>query len=82
MPAPAPVAVESVEKPVVVPPDAIVAKTASGRTVILPKPPTVERKMPDFNKALDPKAVRDESDIYRKPVEQKTRFEDWTPGKK
>ena len=38
--------------------------------------------MPDFNKALDPKAVRDESDIYRKPVEQKTRFEDWTPGKK
>jgi hypothetical protein len=34
--------------------------------------------MPTFEHALEPKRVVDESDAYSKPVEQKTRYEEWT----
>jgi hypothetical protein len=34
--------------------------------------------MPTFENALEPKKVVDESDAYSKPVEQKTRYEEWT----
>jgi ATP-dependent RNA helicase RhlB len=37
----------------------------------------IQRKMPTFENALDPKTVRDESDVYIKPVEQKAPVEEW-----
>ena len=53
-----------------------VVKTASGKDVIL-RTDRVERKMPTFDKAFEPKKEVDESDAYAQPVEQKTRFEEW-----
>ena len=54
-----------------------VVKTASGKDVVL-RTDIVEREMPTFDKALEPKKEVDESDAYAKPVEQKTRFEEWS----
>ena len=53
-----------------------VVKTASGKDVIL-RTDRVERVMPTFDKAFEPKKEVDESDAYAQPVEQKTRFEEW-----
>jgi len=56
-----------------------VVKTASGKDVIL-RTDRVEREMPTFEKALEPKKDVDESNAYAQPVEQKTRFEEWNLG--
>ena len=53
-----------------------VVKTASGKDVVL-RTDRVEREMPTFDKAFEPKKEVDESDAYAQPVEQKTRFEEW-----
>ena len=53
-----------------------VVKTADGKDVIL-RTDRVEREMPTFDKAFEPKKEVDESDAYAQPVEQKTRFEEW-----
>jgi len=59
--------------------EAIVVKNASGREGIVAVKPDVEpRKLPTFEHALEPKKVVDESDVYSKPVEQKTRFDEWS----
>ena len=47
-----------------------------GRDVIL-RTDRVEREMPTFDKAFEPKKDVDESNAYAQPVEQKTRFEEW-----
>ena len=53
-----------------------VVKTADGKDVIL-RTDHVEREVPTFDKAFEPKKEVDESDAYAQPVEQKTRFEEW-----
>ena len=53
-----------------------VVKTADGKDIIL-RTDRVEREMPTFDKAFEPKKEVDESDAYAQPVEQKTRFEEW-----
>ena len=68
------------EKPARAPnPSAVIGKTANGRSVELPEMKPVEREMPSFDSAFEKKTQRDESKIYSEPVEQQTRFEDWTP---
>ncbi|MCQ2389173.1 MAG: hypothetical protein MJ138_05620, partial [Kiritimatiellae bacterium] len=59
--------------------EGIVVKNAAGKEGVFtfkaedPAP----RKLPTFENALEPKKVVDESDVYAKPVEQKTRYEEW-----
>ena len=53
-----------------------VVKTADGKDVIL-RTDRVEREMPTFDKAFEPKKEVDESNAYAQPVEQKARFEEW-----
>ena len=53
-----------------------VVKTADGKDVIL-RTDHVEREVPTFEKAFEPKKEVDESDAYAQPVEQKARFEEW-----
>ena len=53
-----------------------VLKTADGKDVIL-RTDHVEREVPTFEKAFEPKKEVDESNAYAQPVEQKTRFEEW-----
>jgi len=58
------------------------ATTASGAPAVL-KDNHPDRPLPKFEHALDPKAPPpDESDIYSKPVEQKTRTEEWNVTEK
>ena len=53
------------------------AVTGDGRPAVL-KVDAPNRKLPTFEHALDPKAPPpDESDVYSKPVEQKSRTEEW-----
>ncbi len=56
-----------------------VVKTASGKDVIL-RADRVDRAMPTFEKALEPKKEIDESNAYEQPVDQKSRFEEWNVG--
>ena len=60
--------------------EGIVVKNAAGKEgiVAIDENAPLQRKMPTFEKALEPKTVVDESDAYSKPVEQKTRYEEWT----
>jgi len=60
--------------------EGIVVKNAAGKEgiVAIDENAPLQRKMPTFEKALDPKPVVDESDAYSKPVEQKTRYEEWS----
>jgi hypothetical protein len=55
-------------------------KNAAGKEgiVAIKEDEPLKRKMPTFEKALEPKKVVDESDAYSRPVEQKTRYEEWT----
>jgi len=59
--------------------EGIVVKNAAGKEGVFtlkvddPQP----RKLPTFENALEPKKVVDESNAYAKPVEQKTRYEEW-----
>ncbi len=53
------------------------AVTASGAPAIL-KEDAPQRELPKFEHALDEKAPPpDESDVYSKPVEQKSKLEEW-----
>ena len=53
------------------------ATTASGAPAVL-KEDAPMRTLPKFENALEPKAPPpDESDVYSKPVEQKTKLEEW-----
>ena len=55
------------------------AGTASGRPAVLRICDTPCRPTPSFENALDPKAPPpDESDVYSKPVEQKSKTEEFT----
>jgi hypothetical protein len=60
--------------------EGIVVKNAAGRegVIAIKENEPLQRKMPTFEHALEPKRVVDESDAYSKPVEQKTRYEEWT----
>ena len=60
--------------------EGIVVKNAAGKEgiVAIDENAPLQRKMPTFEKALEPKTVVDESDAYSKPVEQKTRYEEWS----
>ncbi len=64
--------------------DGIVVKNASGREGVAAavNDKFVPRPVAQFDdKALEAKPeLRDESDAYTKPVDQKTRFEEWKPG--
>jgi ATP-dependent RNA helicase RhlB len=51
-------------------------RTASGREAFISED-AVQRKMPTFENALEKKPLRDESDVYIKPVEQKKDLEEW-----
>lgn len=52
--------------------------SASGRVGVV-SDAAYQRPQPNFENALEPKKTVDESNIYAKPVEQKTRFEEWKP---
>ena len=53
------------------------AHTANGTPAVL-KVDAPKRELPKFEKALDPKpAPPDESEVYSKPVEQKSKTEEW-----
>ena len=60
--------------------EGMVVKNAAGKEgiVAMKEDDTLQRKMPTFENALEPKKVVDETDAYSKPVEQKTRYEEWT----
>ena len=60
--------------------EGMLVKNAAGKegVVAIDEKAPLQRKMPTFEKALEPKAVVDESDAYSKPVEQKSRFEEWS----
>ena len=60
--------------------DGIVVRNAAGKEgiVAIDQNAPMQRKMPTFEKALEHKAVVDESDAYTKPIDQKARFEEWT----
>lgn len=60
--------------------DGMIVRNAAGKEgiVAIDEKEPLQRKAPDFEKALDPKAPVDESDAYSKPIEQKTKFEEWS----
>ena len=60
--------------------EGMVVKNAAGKEGIISirEDEPLRRKMPTFENALEPKKVVDESDAYSKPVEQKSRYEEWT----
>lgn len=60
--------------------DGMIVRNAAGKEgiVAIDEKEPLQRKAPDFEKALDPKEPVDESDAYSKPVEQKTKFEEWS----
>ena len=58
----------------------LAVKTAAGKTGFV-RDDAIVRKEPNLENALDPKPVADESDAYVKPIEQKTRLEEWAPEK-
>jgi ATP-dependent RNA helicase RhlB len=51
-------------------------RNAAGREAFI-SDEVVQRKMPTFENALEVKPMRDESDVYIKPVEQKKELEEW-----
>ena len=54
------------------------AVTGNGRQAHLNTDNPLQRPLPKFESALDPKAPPpDESDVYSKPVEQKQKLEEW-----
>jgi superfamily II DNA/RNA helicase len=60
--------------------EGMVVKNAAGKegVVAMKESEPLQRKMPTFENALEPKKVVDETDAYSKPIEQKTRYEEWT----
>jgi hypothetical protein len=60
--------------------EGMVVRNAAGKegVVAIKETEPLQRKMPTFENALEPKRVVDESNAYSKPVDQKTRYEEWT----
>ena len=60
--------------------EGMIVKNAAGKegVVSIDEKEPLQRPMPTFENALEPKRIVDESDAYSKPVEQKTRFEEWS----
>ena len=60
--------------------EGMLVKNGAGKEgiVAIDEKDILQRKMPTFEKALEPKKVVDESNAYAKPVEQKTRYEEWS----
>ena len=60
--------------------EGILVKNAAGKEgiVAIDENAPLQRPTPTFEKALEPKKVVDESDAYSKPVEQTTRYEEWS----
>ena len=60
--------------------DGMIVKNAAGKegVVAIDENAPLQRKMPTFEKALEPKKVVDESDAYLKSVDQKDHFEEWS----
>ena len=60
--------------------EGMVVRNAAGKEgiVAMKEDAPLQRKLPTFEKALEPKREVDESDAYSKPVEQTARFEEWT----
>ena len=56
------------------------AVTGSGQPAFI-RTDAPSRELPKFENALEPKAPpTDESDVYSRPVEQKSRLEEWPCG--
>ena len=53
-------------------------KNAAGKEGIVVLDDGEPRKLPTFDNALEPRREVDETDVYSKPVGQKTRFEEWS----
>ena len=60
--------------------EGILVKNAAGKEgiVAIDENAPLQRPMPTFEKALEPKKVVDESDAYSKPVGQTARYEEWS----
>ncbi len=60
--------------------DGMIVRNAAGKegVVAMDENAPFQRKMPTFEKALEPKKVVDESDAYIKSVDQKDHFEEWS----
>jgi ATP-dependent RNA helicase RhlB len=60
--------------------EGMVVRNAAGKegVISINEKEPLRRKMPTFENALEPKKVVDESDAYSKPIQQKTRYEEWT----
>ena len=60
--------------------DGMIVRNAAGKEgiVAMDENAPFQRKMPTFEKALEPKKVVDESDAYIKSVDQKDHFEEWS----
>ncbi len=60
--------------------DGMIVKNAAGKEgiVAIDEKDTLQRKQPTFDKALEPKKAVDETNAYSRPIEQKTRFEEWS----
>ena len=60
--------------------DGMIVRNAAGKEgiVAMDENAPLQRKMPTFEKALEPKKVVDESDAYIKSVDQKDHFEEWS----
>ena len=56
----------------------LAVKTATGKTGFV-RDDAITRKEPNLENALEPKKVVDEADAYVRPVDQKTRLEEWAP---
>lgn len=58
----------------------MLVKNAAGKegVIAINENDPLKRKLPTFEKALEPKKVVDETDAYSKPVEQKSHFEEWS----
>ena len=57
----------------------LAVKTAAGKAGFV-RDDAITRKEPNLENALEPKKVVDEADAYVRPVEQKTRLEEWVPA--
>lgn len=60
--------------------DGMLVKNAAGKegVIAINENDPLKRKLPTFEKALEPKKVVDETDAYSKPVDQKSHFEEWS----
>ncbi len=55
----------------------VTVRNAAGREGVVVLDDSEPRKLPTFENAMEPKKEVDESDVYSKPVEQRSQFEEW-----